>query len=134
MLLDEHLQVSAHYLTHGHVGKKRRSLLQKKVHYQNQLTSLKEKGKRLLKSAKLDCEIEDAVSDFLHVIQSTAEGDKPASPEEILERVRSFQRLQDVFHCKSTPHGERVISHFRTDLLKKLQSIRTFDKREHFLD
>lgn len=60
-MTDEHLQVSSRYLTHWHVGKKRGALLKKKIHYQNQLTSLKEKGKRLLKSSKLDVEIENAV-------------------------------------------------------------------------
>lgn len=59
MLVSPHLQVDFQYLTFRQVAARRENLFNKKVLYQNQLSSLKEKGKRLLACQELDVLLEE---------------------------------------------------------------------------
>jgi len=51
---DPKIQVDLNFLTHRTVGKKRKDLFNHKVQFQNQLNTLKEKGRRLLIADKVD--------------------------------------------------------------------------------
>ena len=59
IILDQNLQVEIDYMTNMQVGRKRKALNEMKIQYQNQLMSLKEKGKRIIMCGKVNNEISD---------------------------------------------------------------------------
>jgi len=53
---DDDLILDLNYITHRQVGKKRKKLFAAKILYQNQLSCLKEKGRRLILCQQIDRE------------------------------------------------------------------------------
>lgn len=69
MIGNPNLQVVCQYLNSKQVASKRKNLLAQKILYQNQLSSLKEKGKRLLLCEKVDAEMRQKKGEFLELAE-----------------------------------------------------------------
>ena len=81
-LKGEDLQVDLNYITQHQVRRKRKELFTKKIFYQNQLTALKEKGKRLLMCEKIDRQTRKQAKDYLSQIEKK-EGHRRTNSEQV---------------------------------------------------
>lgn len=128
-LEDPRIQVDLNYITHTAVGKKRHDLYVHKVQFQNQLMTLKEKGRRLLIADKVDIAQENIMKDML---EHEIHGHGPS--QDVKEMLSTIVKYTAEFEDKALKHSEINSQEMRVQLAKILKKMKTFDERNNFID
>lgn len=135
VIQNPNVQVVCEYLTGQQVGKKRKHLFAKKILYQNQLSSLKEKGKRLLLCEKIDREMNNKKNEFLAMAENkNDESLKQLTGQELKEAVERLENVCDVFNDQTLSTQEENIQNIRTNLIRTLYKAKTFDGRTQIIN
>ena len=117
------------YLTQKQIGKKRHDLFVKKVQYQTQLMTLKEKGRRLLIADKVDHE-------QMKIMNYIVEHDQHqhVKSDGIKERLLAIVNYTNEFEEKALKHSEKCSAKQRTDLAGQLGTLKNFNNKTKYID
>lgn len=147
-LLDApNIQVDLNYMTHQQVGRVRKNLFSKKVQYQNQLMTLKEKGKRLVMCQHIE---EHELATKGQIVEKDAEFGKVLRRRTTLMKLSANEEDQrDVELKRQMDQMGALISHFenhtrhhqeentymnRKKLRRDLESCKVFSEKTKCID
>lgn len=137
VLHNPNAQIISKFVSTREVGEKRKNLFSKKLFYQNQLSSLKEKGKRLMLCEKIDQEISLKKQEFLK--EAECEDQKQNSGRTVTfavkkEAVDRLESAYEKFNSLSLNHQEENIHNLRQQLMKRLGRAKSFDAKTQFIN
>lgn len=106
---NEDLMLDLNYITHKQVGRKRSKVFATKILFQNQLTALKEKGKRLLMCQMIDRESRAQAEKFLGSVEPGQEAPRQDFEVKIADIDKKLfmdgkQNIEDAFGKSAILH------------------------------